>query len=106
DRFEAGFRAGVQAVNSDIDVDIQYAESFDDAAKGKQLAAGMFSNGADIIYHAAGGVGNGVFAEAIDRMKAGSDEDLWVIGVDLDQEAEGKYDGGSLTLTSTLKGVG
>lgn len=106
DRFEAGFRAGVQAVNPDIQVDVQYAESFDDAAKGKQLASAMYGNGADIIFHAAGGVGNGVFAEAIDRMKAGSDEDLWVIGVDRDQEEEGNYDGGNLTLTSTLKGVG
>lgn len=106
DRFEAGFLAGVYEVNPDIIVDSQYAESFGDAAKGKQLAAAMYSNGADIIFHASGDTGNGVFTEAKDRMNANPDEKLWVIGVDRDQTAEGEYDGGNLTLTSTLKGVG
>lgn len=106
DRFEAGFVAGVEAVNPDITVDVQYAGSFGDAAMGKQLAAGMYSNGADIIFHASGDTGNGVFSEAIDRMEAGSDTQLWVIGVDRDQAEQGEYDGGNLTLTSTLKGVG
>ena len=106
DRFEAGFLAGVYEVNPDIKVDIQYAESFGDAAKGKQLAAAMYSNGADIIYHASGDTGNGVFTEAKDRMNANPDQKLWVIGVDRDQTDEGNYDGGNLTLTSTLKGVG
>ncbi|WP_027107746.1 BMP family lipoprotein [Lacticigenium naphthae] len=106
DRFEAGFVAGVEAVNEDITVDVQYAGSFGDAATGKQIAAGMFSNGADIIYHASGDTGNGVFSEAIDRMNAGSDNDLWVIGVDRDQSEEGNYSDGNLTLTSTIKGVG
>ena len=106
DRFEAGFVAGVTAVNPDIKVDVEYAGSFGDAALGKQLAAAMYSSGADIIYHASGDTGNGVFSEAIDRMNANPDEQLWVIGVDRDQTAEGEYDGGNLTLTSTLKGVG
>ena len=66
----------------------------------------MYSSGVDIIYHASGDTGNGVFSEAIDRMNAIPDEKLWVIGVDRDQTAEGEYDGGNLTLTSTLKGVG
>lgn len=106
DRFEAGFVAGVEAVNPDIKVDVEYAGSFGDAALGKQLAAAMYSSGVDIIYHASGDTGNGVFSEAIDRMNANPDEKLWVIGVDRDQTAEGEYDGGNLTLTSTLKGVG
>lgn len=106
DRFEAGFLAGVKAVNPDIKVDVEYAGSFGDAAKGRQLAAAMYTNGADIIYHASGDTGNGVFSEARDRMNANPDDKIWVIGVDLDQQAEGEYDGGNLTLTSTLKGVG
>lgn len=106
DRFEAGFMQGVYAVDPSITIDVEYAESFGDAAKGKQLAAAMYSNGADIIFHASGDTGNGVFTEARDRMNANPDEQLWVIGVDRDQTAEGEYDGGNLTLTSTLKGVG
>lgn len=106
DRFEAGFKAGVAHVNEDIEVLTQYAESFADAGIGQQLAAGMFDNGADVIFHAAGGVGNGVFNEATNRMDTNPDDQIWVIGVDRDQEDLGEYSDGNLTLTSTLKEVG
>ncbi|WP_091487475.1 BMP family lipoprotein [Alkalibacterium putridalgicola] len=106
DRFETGFTAGVAHADDSVEVDVQYAESFGDAGIGQQIAAGMFSNGADVIYHAAGAVGNGVFTEARNRMESDPDNQLWVIGVDRDQEEEGEYDGGNLTLTSTLKRVG
>lgn len=104
-RFEAGFIEGVKAVDPSIEVKSEYAGSFGDPAKGKQLAAAMYNSGIDIIYQAAGDTGNGVFSEAKDVMKADSSKKVWVIGVDRDQDAEGKYDGGNLTLTSTLKGV-
>lgn len=106
DRFETGFIAGVEHVNPDIEVDVQYAESFSDAAVGQQIANGMYSSGVDVIYHASGAVGNGVFTEARNRMENGSDNDLWVIGVDRDQEDEGDWADGNVTLTSTIKGVG
>ncbi|API89947.1 BMP family ABC transporter substrate-binding protein [Marinilactibacillus sp. 15R] len=106
DKFEAGFVAGVESVDPEIEIDIQYAESFSDAAIGQQIAAGMYSSGADVIYHASGAVGNGVFTEATDRMESGSENQLWVIGVDRDQEELGEYADGNLTLTSSLKGVG
>ncbi|MDZ7835163.1 MAG: BMP family ABC transporter substrate-binding protein [Alkalibacterium sp.] len=106
DRFQTGFEAGVAHVDDSIEVDVQYAESFTDAGIGQQLAAGMYANGADVVYHAAGAVGNGVFTEARNRMESDSDTQLWVIGVDRDQQEEGDYDGGNLTLTSTIKAVG
>jgi len=106
DRFQTGFEAGVAHVDDSIEVDVQYAESFTDAGIGQQLAAGMYANGADVVYHAAGSVGNGVFTEARNRMESDSDTQLWVIGVDRDQQEEGDYDGGNLTLTSTIKAVG
>lgn len=106
DRFQTGFEHGVEHVNPDIEVDVQYANSFDDAAAGQQAAAAMYSSGVDVIFHAAGAVGNGVFQEAINRTEAGTENDLWVIGVDRDQSAEGDYDGGNLTLGSTIKNVG
>ena len=106
DRFQTGFTAGVEHVNPDIDPDIQYANSFNDAAAGQQAAAAMYSSGVDVIFHAAGAVGNGVFQEAINRMESGAENDLWVIGVDRDQSAEGEYDDGNLTLGSTVKNVG
>lgn len=106
DRFEAGFRAGVAHVDEDITVDVDYAGSFTDASIGQQIAAVMYSSGADVIYHAAGAVGNGVFTEARNRLESNPDDQIWVIGVDRDQEEEGNWDGGNFTLTSTIKGVG
>lgn len=110
DRFEAGFVAGVKEVNPDAQITIEYANSFGDASKGKQIAAAMYSNNADIIFHAAGDTGNGVFSEAKDLVTNDPSLNIWVIGVDRDQEEEGivSVDGEErhLTLTSTLKQVG
>lgn len=64
DRFEAGFVAGAKSVNPDIKITIDYAGSFGDAAKGQTLAAAQYAAGADVIFHASGGTGNGVFAAA------------------------------------------
>ncbi|WP_314063028.1 BMP family protein [uncultured Vagococcus sp.] len=105
-RFEAGFIAGAKSVNKDIEVDVKYAGSFGDAAKGKSIAAAMYKSGIDVIFHASGDTGNGVFAEAKDIMKADDSKKVWVIGVDRDQHDEGDYGKGNVTLTSTLKAVG
>ena len=106
---QVGF-IGVKAVDPSIKVEVQYAGSFADAAKGKQLAAAMYSGGADVIFHASGGTGNGVFSEAKDIVTNDPKREVYVIGVDLDQDAEGlvTVDGKErhLTLASTLKGVG
>lgn len=110
DRFEAGFIEGVKSVNPEIKVDVQYVGSFDDAALAKSIANGMYSSGVDIIYQAAGNAGNGVFSEARDIVESDPEREIWVIGVDRDQQEEGKItvDGEErdLTLTSTVKGVG
>ncbi len=107
DRFEAGFVAGVHAVNPEAVVEIQYADSFVDAGKGKTMAHAMYSNEIDVIYHAAAGVGNGIFSEAKEIVKANPNREVWVIGVDQDQSAEGYIDEQrNVTLTSSLKGVG
>lgn len=105
-RFEAGFKAGVASVDENIKVDVKYVGSFGDAAKGKSIAAAMYQSGVDVIFHASGDTGQGVFSEAIDLMETEPENPVWVIGVDRDQEDEGKFDGGNVTLTSTLKGVG
>lgn len=110
DRFEAGFVEGVKYVDPEIEVTVQYVGSFADAAQAKSIANGMYSNGADVIYQAAGNAGNGVFAEARDIVTADPSREIYVIGVDRDQQEEGKVqvDGEErdLTLTSTIKGVG
>jgi basic membrane protein A len=84
EKFEAGYVAGAQAVNPQITIDRQYispagdVSGFGDPARGQIVAQGMYDAGADIVYHAAGGSGIGVFqAAAASGNRA--------IGVDSDQ---------------------
>ena len=100
-KFENGFKAGVKSVNPDAEIIVQYAESFNDAARGQQIAGTIYGQNADIIYHAAGGTGNGLFTEAKERKRAG--ENVWAIGVDRDQHEEGMPE--NVTLTSMIKRV-
>ncbi|MEB1809354.1 MAG: BMP family protein [Bacillaceae bacterium] len=100
-KFENGFKAGVKSVNPDAEIIVQYAEDFNDASKGQQISNAMYSQGADIIYHAAGGTGNGLFTEAKNRKR--NNENVWAIGVDRDQHEEGLPE--NVTLTSMIKRV-
>ncbi|MEP7125314.1 MAG: BMP family ABC transporter substrate-binding protein [Byssovorax sp.] len=84
-KFEAGYRAGAKEVCPTCTVHVAYAgatpEAFRDPVKGKALAVSQISAGADIVYHAAGTTGHGVFEAARDMGAKG-------IGVDSDQYAE------------------
>jgi len=103
-RFESGFEAGVAAIDPGMTVLVEYAGSFADTQIGQTLAAKMYDQGAYVIYHAAGGTGNGLIKEAKDRRTNG--QDVWAIGVDKDQYEDGIYDGDmSAVLTSMMKRV-
>ncbi len=78
EKFEYGYMAGVKLANPGAEVLRQYAESFTDAAKGKAITNNMYQQGADIVFHASGGVGDGVIEAAKEKGK-------WAIGVDKDQ---------------------
>lgn len=99
DQFEYGYKAGVYYAakedSKDIQVLTQYADSFTDASKGKAMAKKMYDSGADIVFHAAGGVGTGV-------IEAAKDNNKFAIGVDRDQA----YLAPNNVLTSALKKVG
>lgn len=103
--FEVGFVAGVKSVNPDIDVKIQYAGAFDAADDGKLIASSMYNDGIDIIFHASGATGNGLFAQAKDIKKNDPDREIWAIGVDRDQHEEGQIGEDNITLTSVVKRV-
>lgn len=109
ERFESGFVAGVKAANPKATVDIQYAASFSDAAKGQAIASRMYSSGDDIVFAAAGATGNGLFKEARDRKSKNPGQAIWVIGVDQDQSAEGVVTAGgkqvNVVITSAMKRV-
>ena len=97
-KFENGYVKGVNYVNPDCKVLVGYvsvsAEGFKNPGKGKEISLSQYSNGADIIYHASGLSGLGLFEAAREEKKLS-------IGVDLDQfnEAPG------FVLTSMTKQV-
>ncbi|MFY0544794.1 BMP family lipoprotein [Brevibacillus sp. H7] len=99
-KFEYGFKAGVKAANPNAEVFSVYTGSFSAPDLGKQAAATMYDKGADIIYHASGATGDGVFNEAKERKANG--KEVWVIGVDKDQSVTFGTD---VTLTSMIKRV-
>ncbi len=78
EKFQAGFEAGAKYANEDIDVQSSYVGSFNDPTAGKEAAASMYDSGADIVYHASGATGLGVFQAAKEKGK-------FAIGVDADQ---------------------
>jgi basic membrane protein A and related proteins len=82
ERFQAGYEAGVESVCPDCEVLVKYAgstpEAFNDPARGKEISLQQISQGADVIYHAAGNTGAGLF-------DAAKQEKIFAIGVDLDQ---------------------
>lgn len=77
-RFEEGFVKGVEAGTKDVKLLSQYANNFDDASLGKSIANQMYSNGADVIFSAAGNVGTGA-------IEAAKEQNKYAIGVDMDQ---------------------
>ena len=84
-KFEAGYRAGVAQVCPPCRVSVAYAgttpEAFRDPVKGKALAVAQITAGADVVYHASGTTGHGVF-------EAARDMGAKAVGVDSDQYDE------------------
>lgn len=77
-RFEAGYRAGVTHADPSAAVRSLYIGNFEDVQAAFDAAKSMYDNGADIVYHAAGGAGIGVF-------QAAQASGRYAIGVDADQ---------------------
>lgn len=111
-KFNWGFQQALQYANDNHGTNVTikaenvlYQGTFDDVAAGTAIAAQMYDKGVDAIFACAGGVGVGVIAEAKNRAVAG--EDIWVIGVDVDQYNDGIYEGNkSIILTSAVKALG
>lgn len=94
-KFEYGFYAGVLWANPKAEIlPAKYTGSWDDQTKGKDLAALLYQQGADVVYAAAGRAGLGT-------IKAAKDAGKWVIGVDSDQDDLEK----GVVLTSMIKRV-
>ncbi len=107
-KFEAGYAAGVAAVDPDIEILVNYITQppdfggFNDPARAKEIATAQYEAGADIIYSAAGSSGLGAFEAAAE---AGEPGDVWAIGVDSDQYELVSAELQPYILTSMLKKV-
>lgn len=102
ERFQAGYEAGAQEINPDIEILVEYigdsTAAFNDPTKGEALSQKMYDNGADVVYHAAGASGAGLFKAAVEAGKL-------AIGVDSDQSLTASPEQQELILTSMLKRV-
>jgi len=96
-KFQAGFEAGVAAGDDTVEVAVNYTGSFNDPAAGREAATAMYNNGADIVYHAAGNTGTGVF-------QAAQEQGRFAIGVDRDQSVA-KENFSDIILASMVKRV-
>ena len=110
ERFEAGYQDGARAVNPDIEIISDYVtqapdfDGFNAPARGKEIALAMYEDGADIVYHAAGGTGAGLFLAAQEHSE-NTGSKVWAIGVDSDQYHTAGADVQDYILTSMLKRV-
>lgn len=89
-KFQAGFEAGARAVRPDIEILVEYLSpawewsGFISSTLAQLKTEPMYTEGADVIYHAAGEAGLGVFeAAVVESERMG--RHLWAIGVDSDQ---------------------
>jgi len=96
-KFQAGFEAGVAAGSDDVDVSVNYTGSFNDPAAGREAANAMYNSGTDVVYHAAGNTGTGVF-------QAAQEQGRFAIGVDRDQSLT-RPDYADVILASMVKRV-
>ncbi len=93
--FIVGYEAGALYRNPDCKVLKQYANDYEDPAKGKSCAEALYGAGADIVFAVAGKTGEGVFEAAKEVNKL-------AIGVDGDQ----KYIDPDRIICSMVKKVG
>ncbi|WP_285746099.1 BMP family ABC transporter substrate-binding protein [Lentzea sp. NBRC 105346] len=104
-KFEAGYFQGAKAAAPKIEIEKKYLTpagdftGFQDPAKGQEAAKGQIDKKADVLYHAAGASGKGVFSAA---KQAG----VKAIGVDSDQYNQATVaDSKDVIVSSMLKRV-
>ena len=104
--FIYGYLEGAKAAREDIKVITSFVGDWENVSKAKDLANDAMSQGADILFHIAGGAGAGMFEAIAESGKTG----VWGIGVDSDQyaeyEAADKPEIANIVLTSMIKNVG
>lgn len=78
--YKDGFEKGLKEINPKAKLEVHYANSFTDAAKGRAIAAQMINSGIECIMTAAGGTNNGVYETCLEK-------GLYAVGVDMAQSS-------------------
>ena len=113
--FKRGFTQGVadqaKKLHKNVTIYDQNVGNFTDTVRAQSIATNMYDKNIDVIFHAAGNAGGGLFQAArfINQARPAQDR-VWVIGVDADQSDLGRYyaKGGqeaNFVLTSVITGV-
>ena len=103
-KFEVGYIQGLRSVYPDCEIVDYYTNNWGAPELAKAQAKNWYDNGVYCIFSAAGGSGNGTIQQAKEYRIAG--KNVWAIGVDSDQYADGIYEGEkSAVLTSMIKVV-
>jgi len=99
--FKVGYIQGAHFIDPNVKVLVSYAGTFNDPAKGKELALAQYDQGADVVYNVAGQTGLGVLAAAkeANRYSIGVDSDQYILVKDNDPEEA------SHVITSMMKNV-
>jgi len=96
--FEAGYIAGIQTINPEAEIFVDYISDdvtgFIQPEKAKELALAQYASGVDVIYTAAGGSGQGVLEAAKEAQK-------FIIWVD----SNGNHLAPGIVLTSMAKEI-
>lgn len=83
EKYQVGFEEGVAYVDPDATVIPKYIgnddSAWNDPTTAKSLSLDIIANGADVLFHAAGASGMGMFEACVEK-------DVWAIGVNIDQE--------------------
>ena len=83
-RFQIAYEAGAKAANPKVQIEVNYvgvnSSAWANPTRGKELALSQYGRGVDVIFHAAGASGLGVF-------DAAEEKQLYVIGCDSNQNA-------------------
>jgi basic membrane lipoprotein Med (substrate-binding protein (PBP1-ABC) superfamily)/DNA-binding SARP family transcriptional activator len=106
ERFRAGFEAGARAVDPAVEILAAYTSldgtGFADEDLANEAATRMYQRGADVVFHATGAAGGGVFAAAREESDR-QGRHLWAIGVDADQYLDASELERPHVLTSMIK---
>ena len=93
--FIVGFTQGAEYANPEIEVVVNYTNTYDDPAVGKECALALHDKGADVIFQVCSKAGEGVF-------QAAQEKGFYAVGVDSDQ----KYIAPDVIICSMIKEVG